>query len=130
MDLTRKQIINEVARELGFTPEELLSKSRLHKLNRARVIMWQVMREYGYSFHRIGAICNRDHSTISHVLYLAAPELIGMGKEMADKFKNVKVENKVEKYPEVYETITIKIPDYKKNKIVEIQKVVKKLVKK
>ena len=59
-------ILNEAAELYGVTIEQLLSNSREYRVVRARQAACWLLRGYGLSFPRIGAIVSRDHTTVMH----------------------------------------------------------------
>lgn len=62
---------------------DILGPVRMFPFCRARWAVWQVLRERGYSYPRIGAHFNRDHSTIIHGVKQAA-KLYETSPEFAD----------------------------------------------
>ena len=60
--------IDAIAREHGYTVEDILGKSRLKRLVHVRRLCVLMLREKGYSTTEIGRVMDRDHSTIVHAL--------------------------------------------------------------
>lgn len=126
--IPKYMFMREVAQMLNLQPSEIVQKSRKLKFRNARLILWSALREAGYSFPAIGEYTGRDHSTVSKLLQTCEPIYRQLGKEVYDNVSCQKVEDKTERYPDLYDEITIKIPDYRNNKIVE-KKIIKKIVK-
>lgn len=59
-----QQIIKDVAAETGVSRDDLLGKSRLRTVVRARWIAMHRMRELGYSYPAIGRRLGKDHTTV------------------------------------------------------------------
>jgi DNA-binding CsgD family transcriptional regulator len=59
-----REIIREVAERRGIDPGAITGPRRFQKLMLARVEIAHRLVARRYSLHRIGAILNRDHSTI------------------------------------------------------------------
>lgn len=58
-------IIEGVSDQFGVTEKEMKSKSRTHRIVRARWAAFYFIRKHrGYSMPRIGGIFNKDHSTV------------------------------------------------------------------
>lgn len=125
--IPKYMFMREVAQMLNIQPSEIVCKSRKLKFINARLILWSALREAGYSFPAIGEYTGRDHSTVSKLLQTCEPIYRQLGKEVYDKVSSQKVEDKTERYPDLYEVKILKIPDYKENKIIEKQIVIKKL---
>jgi hypothetical protein len=70
-EITRGQV-REIAARYGVTPDTLLSKHHPRSLLQARIELAQALRKRGYSCPRIGAVMNRDPSTVSFYLDLCA----------------------------------------------------------
>ena len=119
--------MNEVSRQLDMTPSEIVCKSRKLKFRNARLILWAALREAGYSYPAIGSYTGRDRSTVNKLLQTCEPIYRAKGKEIYDRVAMQQVDDRLIQYPDLYYVQTIKIPDYKQNKIVEKQIVVKKL---
>lgn len=124
--LPKYTIMNKVCSELSIRPSELLSKKRYKKASKSRLIFWAALRSAGYSYPSIAEYTYRDRSTVSYLLKVADPEYLARGREIYESLKKVKVDNLAEQYPELYEVETVRVPDYHQNKIVELQRVVKK----
>jgi chromosomal replication initiation ATPase DnaA len=60
--------IDVIAREHGYTVEDILGPSRLKHLVGVRRLCILMFREQGYSTNEIGRIMNRCHTTICHAL--------------------------------------------------------------
>lgn len=125
--IPKYMIMNEVSRQLNMRPSEVVCRSRKLKYTTARKILWAALKAAGYSYPTIGDYTGRDHSTVNKLLQLCEPIYLAKGQEIYDKVSMMEVDDRIEKYPDLYEVETIKIPDYKQSKIVEIQRVVKKL---
>ena len=125
--IPKYMFMREVAKMLNLQPSEIIQKSRKLKFRNARLILWSALREAGYSFPAIGEYTGRDHSTVSKLLQTCEPIYRQLGKEVYNKVSSQKVEDKTERYPDLYEVKILKIPDYKQNKIIEKQMVIKKL---
>lgn len=63
-----RQIIREVAADRGLHPLQIVSKSRIRKVFRARIEVAKRLHARGYSSPRIGAILGHDHTTIVYYL--------------------------------------------------------------
>ena len=72
-----RAIIREVAALRGVDPYKIIGHCRRDKMVRARIEVARLLDACGYSTPRIGAILNKDHSTI--VFYL------GRGKKKPTK---------------------------------------------
>jgi len=60
-------IVCEVAEAHGLTPRDLLGRSRMRPITRARMTAYAEIRDrLGYSYPEIGMIFGRDHTTILH----------------------------------------------------------------
>lgn len=125
--LKKYTIMKAVAEQSNVSVQQIISRSRLRSLNTVRIVLWSAMRAAGYSFPSIGEYTNRDHSTVSELLKKAKPELKAKGREIFDNLVENNIDNKVEQYPELYGVETVRVPDYHQNKIVEIQRIIKKL---
>lgn len=125
--IPKYMIMNEVSRQLDMSPSEIICRSRKLKYRNARVILWSALREAGYSYPAIGSYTGRDHSTVNVLLKTCEPVYRDKGKEIYDRVAIQQVDDRLEKYPDLYEVVTVKIPDYKQNKIIEKQIVIKKL---
>lgn len=66
--------IQDIAKEHGYTVEDVLGKSRLRALVTVRRKCAVMLRAKGYSTTEIGRIMNRDHSTICHALQMSKAE--------------------------------------------------------
>lgn len=62
------EVKNLVADVMGLDAEKITSKSRNQKMFFARMQCAVVLRQCGYSLHRVGMAINRDHSTVLYVL--------------------------------------------------------------
>ena len=60
--------IAEIAKEHGYTLEDILGKSRLKRLVAVRRLCILMLRERGYSTTEIGRLLARHHSTIVHAI--------------------------------------------------------------
>ena len=59
--------VQEVAAELGTTPEALWEHTRTPAMVRARVLaMWLLRHRHGFSYPAIGRALRRDHSSAIH----------------------------------------------------------------
>lgn len=125
--IPKYMFMNEVSRQLDMTPSEIVCKSRKLKFRNARLILWSALREAGYSYPAIGSYTGRDHSTVNKLLRTCEPIYRTRGKEIYDRVAMQQVDDRLTQYPDLYYVQTIKIPDYKQNKIIEKQIVVKKL---
>lgn len=125
--IPKYMIMNEVSRQLDMPPSEIICRSRKLKYRNARVILWAALREAGYSYPAIGSYTGRDHSTVNVLLKTCEPAYRDRGKEIYDRVAMQQVDDRLEKYPDLYDVVTIKVPDYHKNIVVEKQVVVKKL---
>lgn len=125
--IPKYMFMREVAKMLNLQPSEITQKSRKLKFRNARLILWSALREAGYSYPAIGDYTGRDHSTVNKLLQTCEPIYRQLGKEVYDKVSAQKIEDKTERYPDLYEVKILKIPDYKQNKIIEKQIVIKKL---
>lgn len=125
--IPKYMIMNEVSRQLDLQPSEIVQKSRKLKFRNARLILWSALREAGYSYPAIGDYTGRDHSTVSKLLQTCEPVYRARGKEIFDRVSMQQVDDRLMRYPDLYDVITVKIPDYKQNKIIEKQMVIKKL---
>jgi chromosomal replication initiation ATPase DnaA len=63
--------LDEIAKRRGFTLEQLQGKGRFARHVDARRVCFQYLNAQGWSTPEIGALFNRDHTTISYAL---APE--------------------------------------------------------
>lgn len=63
-----RHIIRVVAEQNGMTYRDMLGKRRKQKHVDARNAVIIALRKGGFSFPEIGAVLNRDHSTIMHLL--------------------------------------------------------------
>ena len=72
-----RAVIREIAALRGIDPGRIIGYSRKEKIFRARIEVARALDARGYSTPRIGAILNKDHSTI--VFYL------GRGKKKPTK---------------------------------------------
>ncbi len=115
-----------VLNRYDISQEELFSRKRKKRLARIRTIMWWALREGGYSFPSIGQYFKRDHSTIVKVLEKNI-ELKQAGHEIYQDAKNENIFEDLGGDSRNYDIEIVKIPDYKQNKIIEIQRLIKKL---
>lgn len=125
--IPKYMIMNEVSRQLDLQPDEIVQKSRKLKFRNARLILWSALREAGYSYPAIGNYTGRDHSTVSKLLQTCEPVYRARGREVFDRVAMQQIEDRILRYPDLYNVVTVKIPDYHKNIVVEKQVVVKKL---
>lgn len=125
--IPKYMIMNEVSRQLDMPPSQIVCKSRKLEFRNARLILWSALRGAGYTFPAIGDYTGRDHSTVSKLLQTCEPVYRDRGREIYDRVAMQQVDDRLEKYPDLYDVVTVKVPDYKQNKIVEKQVVVKKL---
>lgn len=109
----------------NISQEELFSRKRKKRLARTRTIMWWALRKGGYSFPSIGQYFKRDHSTIVKVLKKNI-ELMTEGIQIYEDAKKENIFEDLGGDSKEYDIEIVKIPDYHKNKIVEIQRLVKK----
>ena len=63
-----QEILEEIESHFGLEPGDLLSRSRIAHLVRARQVTAWIFRDQGYSLEAIGNALARDHSTIAHTL--------------------------------------------------------------
>ena len=63
-----QEILKEIESHFGLEPGDLLSRSRIAHLVRARQVTAWIFRDQGYSLEAIGNALARDHSTIAHTL--------------------------------------------------------------
>lgn len=125
--IPKYMIMNEVSRQLDLQPDEIVQKSRKLKFRNARLILWSALREAGYSYPAIGNYTGRDHSTVSKLLQTCEPVYRARGREVFDRVAMQQIDDRILRYPDLYNVVTVKIPDYHKNIVVEKQVVVKKL---
>lgn len=59
-----QDIVPFVAGVHSLTPSELLGRSRVKHVARARRHLWAMLRERGYSLPEIGHLTDRDHTTV------------------------------------------------------------------
>lgn len=112
--------MQEVVNRMQVSEDEILSRSRLRRVKQARLVLWTAMRLDGYSYPAIGRFTNRDHSTVMHLIK-SSPEAF---RKKGEQIYNW-LANQVE-IPEEVEEKIIKVPNYKQNKIEEIQQVIRK----
>jgi chromosomal replication initiation ATPase DnaA len=63
--------IDVIAQEHGYTADDIIGKSKLKTLVKARRQCVVMLRNKGYSTTEIGRIMQRDHSTICHALNMS-----------------------------------------------------------
>lgn len=66
--MTLNELLHHVATEHGLEVHMLRGTSRLHRLVRARVDCYRLLRAKGWSFPRIARVFGRDHSSIQQTL--------------------------------------------------------------
>jgi chromosomal replication initiation ATPase DnaA len=66
--------INAIAKEHGYTVEDILGYWRPKELVKVRRLCVVMLREKGYSTLAIGRIMHRDHSSICNSLYKSKAE--------------------------------------------------------
>lgn len=114
------EIIN---REFDVSHEQIISRSRKQILKDVRLVLWWALREGGYSYPAIGKYTGRDHSTILRLLNMYSGKYQEKGKIINEILtKGIEYKNLAD-----FEVKTIKIPDYSQDKIIEIQRVIKKV---
>lgn len=57
-------IIERVARRFALEPDVILGRSRRRSVAYARQVVYWALREAGWSYHEIGSIVGRDHTTV------------------------------------------------------------------
>jgi chromosomal replication initiation ATPase DnaA len=68
-------LVKELCSRRGATVEQILSERRSAHVCRARHIVWWELIDRGWTYVQLGALFERDHSTISRGVALAAQEL-------------------------------------------------------
>jgi hypothetical protein len=69
MDHKSESMVRIVCLTLGITKDDILGKNRLARVAKARhVCIWLLRDTFNMTLATIGAIFNRDHSTIVHSL--------------------------------------------------------------
>lgn len=112
-----------ITKEYDISQEQIISKSRDRKLKEIRLVLWWALREGGYSYPAIGRYTNRYSSTIIRLLRVNEGKYREKGKIINEILtKGLKYENLAD-----FEVQIKKIPDYSQNKIIEIQRVIKKV---
>lgn len=66
------RLLELLAHEHGLTVEDVRSRSSTSRHVRVRRIFSKRLRDFDISFYRIGALLNRDHTTIIH--YVGTPD--------------------------------------------------------
>jgi len=67
---SKGEIFNYIENRYGYTLEELISKIKTRKLSNVRqVAMFLLKARLGWSFHKIGNLFKRDHSTAHHAYH-------------------------------------------------------------
>lgn len=61
-------VLEQVAKELNLTREDILSERRFDKFVFARAVVAILLRDGGLSWPEIGAVLERDHSTIMYLV--------------------------------------------------------------
>lgn len=113
--------MREVVERTKVSEAEILSRSRTNRIKKARLVLWHAMRLDGYSYPAIGRYTNRDHTTIMYLMK-RSPEVYKKSGEAV--YNKVALQKDMPPPPPEYEEVLV--PDYKQNKIVKIQRVVKK----
>lgn len=122
--IPKYEYMRKVVEKMGVTEAEILSRSRENRIKKARLVLWYAMRLDGYSYPAIARFTNRDHTTVMYLLK-RCPEVYKIKGE--EVFAKVALDMELPPPPPEYEEVLV--PDYKQNKIVKIQRVVKKLKK-
>lgn len=64
-----RQIVEAVCSEYGVEQRWLMSQARYAQLSVPRKVAWKLLRvRLGWSYERIGALFDRDHTTVSQAL--------------------------------------------------------------
>ncbi|WP_135210382.1 helix-turn-helix domain-containing protein [Vitreimonas flagellata] len=63
-----RQALRAIEREFGVSLEEMKSASRRRHIVRARWAAFRVLRMRGWSTPKIGALFNRDHTSVLYAL--------------------------------------------------------------
>lgn len=113
--------MKEVVERTGVTEKEIVSRSRENRIKKARLILWYAMRLDGYSYPAISRFTNRDHTTVMHLLK-TCPEIYKIKGE--EVFSKLALQIELPPPPPEYEEVLV--PDYKRNKIIKIQRPIKK----
>lgn len=124
--VTMKSILEEVAFQYNVPEERIISKTRTADLRKLRLILWSALRSAGYSYPVIGKFTNRDHSTVNELLNRCDPLIKARGREIVETVKN-RPRTPYQNY--YFVTETVKVPDYKQGKIIETQRIIKKIKK-
>lgn len=61
-----RAIAKQVCAETGLRMPDIMGRSRMAHLCRARELMWFIAHENGASLPQIGRVFGRDHTTILH----------------------------------------------------------------
>jgi chromosomal replication initiation ATPase DnaA len=62
------QAFATVARRFAVTYDELTGRDRHQRITNARQVLAWILRQYGLSFPEIGALLQRDHTTIQYAV--------------------------------------------------------------
>ena len=66
--MTPRERIERLAKDLGYTMDEIRGRSRLPDIVHARWAIMVDLHRVGFSSVNIGRMLNRDHSTVLHAL--------------------------------------------------------------
>lgn len=78
----RFDVVERVCSEFGVTREELRGSGTKRELVTARWIAMTMLRERGLSYHSVGRLINRDHSSIMHGVN-RLPDLLNRNPHLA-----------------------------------------------
>lgn len=119
--IAKYKFMKVISNEYSVSQESIMSRDRTKKLTEIRLVLWWALREAGYSYPAIGQYTRRDHSTVLKLLQRYEAGFREKGRKIYETLL------KDDEWEGKFEVETVKIPDYKQNKIVEIQRIIKKL---
>ena len=63
-----RAIVTEVALAFGVTVEDIMGRSKVPKITKARSVAMVALRQQNFSLHEVGRFFDRDHGTILHAM--------------------------------------------------------------